>query len=221
MACLTPKDLEGRRIMVSAGPTQEPLDPVRFISNPSTGKMGYAIARAAEYRGAEVLLVTGPVNIAPPLNVQTVKVRTASEMAEAVFAHAEDVDVIIKTAAVADYRPKEVSDQKIKKGDAEKLLALEKNIDILRTLGERKKQQILVGFAAETQNLREYALKKLAEKNLDMIVGNLVSRPGSGFGTDTNQVTIYHRDGAVESPEQMTKDQVAHLLLDRVAEKLS
>jgi phosphopantothenoylcysteine decarboxylase / phosphopantothenate---cysteine ligase len=221
-ACLTSKDLKEKKVLVTAGPTREPIDPVRFISNPSSGKMGFAIARAAEYRGAEVILVSGPVTLSAPINVKVLKVRTAEEMAETVFSLAEQADIIIKTAAVSDYRPKEVANQKIKKGDEEMVLTLQKNPDILRELGRRKKtHQILVGFAAETQELEMNAGKKLAEKNLDIIVGNLVNHPGSGFGTDTNQVTLFFRNSTKEQLPAMEKDAVAHLLLDRVKELLS
>ncbi len=219
-ARLTPKDLEGKRILVTAGPTREPVDPVRFISNPSSGKMGYAVARAAEYRGAEVTLVTGPTVLPDPVNVRVVPVVSADEMAHAVFDAAVDADIIIKTAAVGDYRPRETSVHKIKKGQTDLTLQMERTVDILRTLGERKRPgQFLVGFAAETRELRTYAEKKLSEKNLDMIVGNLVSRPGAGFGTDTNRVTFIYRDGEPEELASMDKFAVAHRLLDRVRER--
>jgi phosphopantothenoylcysteine decarboxylase/phosphopantothenate--cysteine ligase len=222
VCCLTKKDLEGRRMIITAGPTREHFDPVRFISNPSSGKMGYAIARAAEHRGAEVILITGPVNIPPPLNVTVVKVLSAQDMAQAVFENMEHADIVIKTAAVADYRPAEASAHKIKKGADEKTLTLQKNPDILKELGSRKKEnQILVGFAAETQELEKHAGEKLIRKNLDMIVGNLVNQPGSGFGTDTNQVTFFYRNGTKESLPVIEKDAVAHTLLDRVFECLS
>jgi phosphopantothenoylcysteine decarboxylase/phosphopantothenate--cysteine ligase len=220
MACLSPKDLEGKKLLVTAGPTQEPIDPVRFISNPSSGKMGYAIARAAEYRGAEVVLVSGPSALPDPLNVKTVRIRTAKEMAEAVFAHLDETDIVIKSAAVSDYRPKEVAEHKIKKGEAETQMILEQNEDILKSIGQRKKHQFLVGFAAETQSLRDNASAKLEKKNLDMIVGNIVIQPGSGFGTDTNRVTFFYRGGTQEALEQMDKDEVAHILLDRVMERI-
>lgn len=220
MACLSPKDLTGKRVLVTAGPTQEPIDPVRFISNPSSGKMGYAIARAAEYRGAEVVLVSGPSALPDPLNVKTVRIRTAKEMAEAVFAHLDETDIVIKSAAVSDYRPKEVAEHKIKKGEAETHMILEQNEDILKSIGQRKKHQFLVGFAAETQSLRDNASAKLEKKNLDMIVGNIVIQPGSGFGSDTNRVTLFYRGGTQEALEQMDKDTVAHIILDRVMERI-
>ncbi|QTA91023.1 bifunctional phosphopantothenoylcysteine decarboxylase/phosphopantothenate--cysteine ligase CoaBC [Desulfonema magnum] len=213
--CLSPKNLEGKKVLVTAGPTREHIDPVRFISNPSSGKMGYAIARAAEHRGAEVVLVTGPTNIPVPLNVTEIRVRSAREMATAVFEHMEDSHIIIKTAAVADYRPGEAAAHKIKKGADEKVLTLQKNQDILKELGARKKDQILVGFAAETQELEKNAGEKLVRKNLDMIAGNIVGE-SSGFETDTNQVTLFYRDGTKEPLPVMEKDAVAHILLDRI-----
>lgn len=213
---LTPKDFFGRRVVVTAGPTQEPIDPVRFISNPSTGKMGYAVARAAEHRGAEVVLVSGPTNLPPPLNVCVTPVRTAQEMADVVLAQMEHADVLVKTAAVSDYRPSDVAVHKIKKNEETMTLSLVKNPDILKTVGQRKENRILVGFAAETQNLQDNALQKLEAKNLDMIVGNLIGQPGSGFAADTNRVQLYFRDGRRESLEPMSKDDVAHELLDRV-----
>ena len=213
---LTPKDFIGKRVLVTAGPTREFFDPVRYISNPSSGKMGFAIARAAEHRGASVTLVAGPVNLPDPPNIAVIRVTTAEEMAQAVFDKMEGSDIIIKSAAVSDYRPKDIADHKIKKGDEENILILSKNQDILKALGQRKKHQILVGFAAETQALEANASKKLAEKNLDMIVGNLVNVSGSGFGTDTNQVTLFYRNGTKESPPVMEKEAVANMILDRI-----
>jgi phosphopantothenoylcysteine decarboxylase/phosphopantothenate--cysteine ligase len=219
-ACLTPKDLAGKRVLVTAGPTREAIDPVRFISNPSSGKMGYAIARAAEYRGAEVTLVSGPVHLSAPVNVRTIRVTTAGEMADAVFKAAEQAHIIIKAAAVGDYRPRETAPHKIKKIESETVLTLIKTQDILKTLGTQKQGQFLAGFAAETRDLRENAEKKLAEKNLDMIVGNLVNHPGSGFGTDTNHVTLFYRDGSSETLDAMEKEAAAHVILDRIAERM-
>jgi phosphopantothenoylcysteine decarboxylase/phosphopantothenate--cysteine ligase len=213
---LTPKDLAGKRVLVTAGPTQEYIDPVRYISNPSSGKMGYAIARAAEYRGAAVTLVSGPTELASPTGVDTVRVASAREMARAVFERMEAAHIIIKSAAVSDYRPVETADHKIKKGAETMTLSLEKNTDILLELGSRKKGQVLVGFAAETRDLMENARSKLERKNLDMIVGNLVGQPGSGFGVDTNRVTFFFRDGSREALPEMDKRQVAHTLLDRI-----
>ena len=216
-AALMPKDLVGKRFLISAGPTREAIDPVRYISNRSSGKMGYEIARAAEYRGAQVTLVSGPVSLAAPVGVERISVTSVDEMASEIFSRLEASDAIIKVAAVADYRPKVRSTQKIKKKSDEMSIELAKNIDILKELGGRKSDQILVGFAAETQDLSENAQKKIVAKNLDMIVGNLVGDPRSGFGTDTNIVTFFHPDGRTEPQDSMGKDAVAHALLDRVA----
>ncbi|MBW2620541.1 MAG: bifunctional phosphopantothenoylcysteine decarboxylase/phosphopantothenate--cysteine ligase CoaBC, partial [Deltaproteobacteria bacterium] len=198
-----------------AGPTRESIDPVRFISNPSSGKMGFAVARAAEQRGGNVILITGPTELPDPHNVMVVRVGTAREMAFAVFEQVENSEIIIKTAAVSDYSPKEQAGQKIKKEKDELVLVLEKTRDILKEVGMRKEDRILVGFAAETENLEQYAGKKLVEKNLDIIVGNLVDR-SSGFGTDTNKVTMFYKDGTKEVFPEMQKDDVAHTLLDRI-----
>lgn len=216
MCCLTPKDLEGKRVLVTAGPTREPIDPVRFISNSSSGKMGYAVARAAEHRGSHVVLITGPTDLPDPNNVTVIRVQTAREMGVKVFEHFNHSDIIIKAAAVSDFRPKDQADQKIKKENGQELLALEKNQDILKELGRRKKDQVLVGFAAETENLEKYAEKKLAEKNLDIIAGNLVGIPSSGFGSDTNEITLFLKDGTKEPLAVMDKEEVAHILLDRI-----
>jgi phosphopantothenoylcysteine decarboxylase/phosphopantothenate--cysteine ligase len=215
---LTPKDLAGKNVLVTAGPTREYIDPVRFISNPSSGKMGYAIARAAEYRGAAVTLVTGPTQLASPAGVETIQVESAREMAQAVFEKMDSAHIIIKSAAVGDYRPVETAPHKIKKDAEAMTLNLEKNTDILLELGRKKKDQVLVGFAAETQDLVENACSKLERKNLDMIVGNLVNQPGTGFGVDTNRVTFFYRDGRREELPEMEKLRVAHTLLDRVHE---
>jgi phosphopantothenoylcysteine decarboxylase/phosphopantothenate--cysteine ligase len=214
------KDLLNRRVLVTAGPTRESIDPVRFVSNPSTGKMGYAVARAAEYRGAGVTLVSGPSSLPDPLNVDVIKVQTASQMAQAVFKHAGDNDIIIKTAAVSDYRPINPAGHKIKKKQDEMHIQLEKTQDILKELGRRKKDQILVGFAAETDDLHLNAEKKLVEKNLDIMAGNLIGDPAAGFAADTNKVTLFFRDGTHEEVAEMEKDAVAHLLLDRIVERV-
>ncbi|MDJ0912646.1 MAG: bifunctional phosphopantothenoylcysteine decarboxylase/phosphopantothenate--cysteine ligase CoaBC [Desulfobacterales bacterium] len=211
---LAPKDFTGCKVLVTAGPTQEPIDPVRYISNPSSGKMGFTVARAAEYRGASVTLISGPCHLADPNNVQVLRVESAHEMAEAVFNCAADFDIIIKTAAVCDYRPSTQKAQKIKKQKDTLNLKLEKTQDILLELGQRKNKQILVGFAAETQELESYAQGKLSEKNLDMIVGNIVGSEGSGFGANTNQVTIYCKDGSNKALPMLKKDEVADKLLD-------
>lgn len=214
----TVKDLAGKHVLVSAGPTREAIDPVRYISNHSSGKMGYAIARAAERRGARVTLVSGPVSLAPPLNVDLVKVQSAEEMKEAFLGAMDRADIAVKVAAVADYRVKHQAEHKIKKTEETLVLELEKNPDILKCAGQQKKKgQILVGFAAETQDLKANAVKKLEAKNLDMIVGNLVGG-SKGFGTDDNTVTFFYRDGRVEALEPMDKEQVAGLLFDRILE---
>ena len=216
LCCLSPKDLAGKKILVTAGPTIEPIDPVRFISNPSSGKMGFAVARAAEHRGAEVTLISGPTHLADPMNVTMIRVRTAKEMADSVFQQMENAEVIIKSAAVSDYGPKENKAHKIKKGQDELVLRLKQNKDILKALGRKKKHQVLVGFAAETRDLKRNATQKLAEKNLDIIVGNLVGPSDSGFESETNTVTLFFRDGTVESLPTMDKLEVAHILLDRI-----
>jgi phosphopantothenoylcysteine decarboxylase/phosphopantothenate--cysteine ligase len=220
LGCLSPKDLAGKKILVTAGPTIEPIDPVRFISNPSSGKMGFAVARASEHRGAEVTLISGPTHLADPMNVTTIRVRTAAEMAHEVFQLMENADVIIKSAAVSDYGPKESKAHKVKKGKSEMVLRLQQNKDILKTLGRQKKHQVLVGFAAETRDLKKNATKKLAEKNLDIIAGNLVGSTDCGFESDSNTVTLFFKDGTAESLPKMDKMEVAHILLDRIAAKV-
>jgi phosphopantothenoylcysteine decarboxylase / phosphopantothenate---cysteine ligase len=215
-ACLTPRDFEGKSVLVSAGPTREAIDPVRFISNPSSGKMGYAIAKAAQHRGAKVTIVSGPVGLPAPYGVEVIRVTSAREMAAAVFEQMDGADIIIKTAAVSDYRPRTQAPQKIKKLKDELTLELIKNQDILKELGAKKTRQILVGFAAETEDLEKHAGQKLKAKNLDMIVGNLVNAPASGFQFDTNQVTFFYRDGSKEPLPVMEKEAVAHVLLDRI-----
>lgn len=213
---LTPKDLKDKKILVTAGPTREPIDPVRFISNPSSGKMGFAVAKAAEHRGGKVTLITGPTNLLNPNNVDVIRVNTTKEMALAVFENMAHSDIIIKTAAVSDYRPKVYTEQKLKKEKDELVLSLEKTQDILKEIGRNKNEQILVGFAAETEDLDKHAEQKLAEKNLDIIVGNIIGYPDSGFGTDTNRVTLFYKDGSKENLPRMPKDDVANILLDRI-----
>jgi phosphopantothenoylcysteine decarboxylase/phosphopantothenate--cysteine ligase len=219
-AILTPNDLKGKNVLVTAGPTQEAMDPVRFISNPSTGKMGYAIARAAEYRGANVTLVAGPTALPDPVNIETHHVVSAAEMASVVFSHMNTADIIVKSAAVSDYRPDSPADHKIKKDRDQVTLSLVKNEDILFTLGKNKQHQVLVGFAAETQNLDTYATGKLEKKNLDLIVGNIVGQPGAGFASDTNRVVFFYRDGTKETLSEMSKDAVANTLMDRICERI-
>ena len=212
-------DMVGLKVLVTAAGTREPIDPVRFVGNRSSGKMGYAIAQAAAQRGAEVLLVTGPSALAIPANVKGVKVETTNEMLEAVMEAYEKMDVVIKAAAVADYRPRDVADQKIKKKTDDALtVVMDKNPDILKELGARKAHQVLVGFAAETQNLLDNAREKIVKKNLDMIVANDVTAAGAGFNTDTNIVKFLYPSGEVRSLEQMAKTEVANLILDAVME---
>jgi phosphopantothenoylcysteine decarboxylase/phosphopantothenate--cysteine ligase len=217
---LTPKDLAGKRVLVTAGPTQEPIDPVRFVSNPSSGKMGYAIAKAAEHRGADVILITGPTNLSDLHNVTMIRVKTAQEMALAVFEHMDTSHIIVKSAAVSDYRPIKPAEHKIKKEKDEMVVAMQQNQDILKELGKRKKEQILVGFAAETEDLVNNAGKKLIEKNLDIVVGNLVGKPSSGFETNTNIVTLLYKDKTEEPLPLMEKDAIAHILIDRIIERI-
>ncbi|WP_320957593.1 bifunctional phosphopantothenoylcysteine decarboxylase/phosphopantothenate--cysteine ligase CoaBC [Enterocloster asparagiformis] len=210
------KDLAGKRVLVTAGPTRESIDPVRFITNRSTGKMGYAVARAAAYRGARVTLVTGPVNLKPPMFVDVVPVESAREMFEAVTSRSGEMDMIVKSAAVADYRPGTVGAEKIKKSDGDMSIALERTDDILGWLGSHRREgQILCGFSMETQNMLENSAAKLEKKHVDMIVANNLKVSGAGFGTDTNVVTFLTKDGAEELPI-LTKDEVAHRLLDRL-----
>jgi phosphopantothenoylcysteine decarboxylase/phosphopantothenate--cysteine ligase len=210
-------DLAGKHILVTAGPTREPLDPVRFLSNYSSGKMGYAIASEAARRGAGVTLVSGPVQIPPPAGVDLVSVQTAQEMFEAVICRYNQADVVIKAAAVADFRPRRQAGQKLKKQCCEMVLELERTPDILDYLGERKNRQILVGFAAETENLLANAGAKLRQKNLDLVVANDLTAPGAGFGVDTNQVTLLYSSGEVLTLPIMSKREVAGILLDKVA----
>jgi phosphopantothenoylcysteine decarboxylase/phosphopantothenate--cysteine ligase len=211
-------DFQGKRVLVTAGPTQEPIDPVRFISNPSSGKMGYAVARAAACRGARVTLISGPSQLPDPLHVETVRVQTAAEMADEVFSRFDSCDIVVKAAAVSDYRPEVREEQKIKKGSKDIQMAMVRTTDILKELGRRKKSQILVGFAAETEDLRNNAEKKLDDKNLDLIVGNVVGGSDAGFQTDENTVTIFNRSGKEESIQSLPKERIAHLLLDRILE---
>jgi phosphopantothenoylcysteine decarboxylase/phosphopantothenate--cysteine ligase len=208
--------LKGKKVLVTAGPTREKLDPVRFFSNRSTGKMGYAIAEAAARFGAEVTLISGPTELETPANVKTVCVESAQEMYEAVMERFPRVDIVIKSAAVADYRPKHVFEKKIKKQPGDYVIEMERTIDILKTLGERKTSQILVGFAAETDHLEEYARQKLESKRLDMVVANNVAQEGAGFAGDTNIVTIFKRDGSVRSLPMMSKKQVAEEILKEI-----
>lgn len=209
--------MRGLKILVTAAGTREPIDPVRYIGNRSSGKMGYAIAEAAARLGAEVTLISGPSALQPPAGVEFFGVESAREMRQLVQERFPACDIVIKAAAVADYRVKNVSDQKIKKNDAELTLVLEKNPDILKELGEMKQpHQTLVGFAAETQNLLQYAKGKLEKKNLDMIVANDVSKPQAGFNVDTNLIKLLKRDGSIEELPLMSKKELAYIILDRV-----
>ncbi|MHC1714097.1 MAG: bifunctional phosphopantothenoylcysteine decarboxylase/phosphopantothenate--cysteine ligase CoaBC [Acidaminococcaceae bacterium] len=210
-------DLKGLKILVTAAGTREPIDPVRFVGNRSSGKMGYAVAQAASERGADVVLVSGPSSLTPPANVEVINVETTREMMNAVLAKYAEMDIVIKAAAVADYCPHEVAEQKIKKATDDALtIVLDKNPDILKKLGELKTRQFLVGFAAETQNLLANATEKIKKKNLDMIVANDVTVAGAGFNYDTNVVKFLFPNGEVKSLEKMSKLEVAQALLNEV-----
>lgn len=210
------KDFLGKKILVTAGPTQEAIDPVRFITNHSSGKMGYAIAKIAAARGAQVTLISGPTSLNPPKNAKTIKITSAKEMFEAVKENSKDSDIIIKSAAVADFRPKNVSAEKIKKTGEELSIELERTNDILDFLGKNKRpNQILCGFSMETQNLIENSKKKLSAKNLDLIIANNLKTPGAGFQVDTNQATIIAKDFQKELP-LMQKEELANYILDEI-----
>ena len=210
------KDLKGKRVLVTAGPTQEPIDPVRYITNHSSGKMGYAIAKAAMLRGAEVTLVAGPTALADLPLIRTIHIKTAQEMYEAVVSSAQEMDIIIKAAAVADYTPETVADNKIKKTDGDMFIPLKRTQDILGYLGQHRiPGQKLCGFSMETENMLENSRKKLAKKNLDMIVANNVKVSGAGFQGDTNVITMITADDVQELP-LMSKDEAAHAILDRL-----
>lgn len=203
------KSLSGRKVLITAGPTRERIDPVRYISNFSSGKMGYALAEVARSMGAEVTLVSGPVALDAPAGVKVIKVESASEMYEAVMDVMDEQHIIIGTAAVADYKPAVYENQKVKKQAGDSTLELTRTKDILREVGKRKTNQILIGFAAETNDLDEYAKKKLVKKNADMIVANNVTHEGAGFGTDTNIVTLYKKDGSFRELPLLSKAEVA------------
>ena len=210
------KDLLGKKVLVTAGPTREALDPVRYLTNHSTGKMGYAIAHAASLRGADVTLVSGPVSITPPPFVKVIPITSAQDMFEAVSAHAAEQDAIIKAAAVADYTPADVSSEKVKKKDGDMSIPLKRTTDILKYLGDHKHDgQFLCGFSMETEHMLENSTAKLTKKNVDMIVANNLKTTGAGFGTDTNVVTLITREGAEELP-LMSKEEVAHQILNRI-----
>src|SRR5450631_251327 len=221
VAAISRKDLCGQTVMITAGPTREEIDPVRFISNHSSGKMGYALAKAAQPRGARVFVISGPLGLAARFGVELVRVESARDMQAAVMERVGECTVIIKTAAVADYCPRERSGEKLKKQAEELSLQLVKTPDILAGLGALEKRPLLVGFAAETGNLNEFAAKKLKEKNADIIVANDVSRPDAGFNVDTNRASLLFRDGRVLEYPLMSKDALAGIILDAVAVELA
>ncbi|MCS7459453.1 bifunctional phosphopantothenoylcysteine decarboxylase/phosphopantothenate--cysteine ligase CoaBC [Paenibacillus doosanensis] len=212
--------LQGKKVLVTAGGTVERIDPVRYLTNDSSGKMGFAIAEAARLMGADVTLVVGKASVQMPEGVRTVRVESAQDMLEAVVGRLPEMDIVIKAAAVADYRPAEQAEQKIKKKDAEMTLKLVKNSDILQTIGSLKTKQFIVGFAAETQSIDEHAMDKLKRKNCDLLVANDVTQEGAGFGHDTNVVRIYDRSGLVEALPVMSKREVARHLLLTVADRI-
>ena len=210
--------LKGKRVVISAGPTRERIDPVRFLTNFSSGKMGYALAEAAVKLGAETILVSGPVSLPKPVGVKLIEVESAEDMLQAVLSKFDDADIVIKTAAVADYRPKHIHQQKMKKQDGDSLLDLERTTDILWTLGQQKKHQLLIGFAAETNDIESYAKDKLKKKNADYIVANDVTQPDSGFGTDTNTVVVIGKDEYERHFSNMSKKSLALELLETILE---
>lgn len=214
-------DLEGKTVIVTAGPTREPIDPVRYISNHSTGKMGYAIAEKAAKRGAKVYLISGPTYLSPPNGIKVISVMSAKDMYGKIMEYFNEADIVIKSAAVADYAPAEISSQKIKKRDDELSIKLAKNPDILYELGKIKGDKILVGFAMETQNLVENAKEKVRKKNLDFIVANDLMTEGAGFAHDTNIVKIIDKNGDIENLPKMTKLELADVIIDKVLVLLS
>lgn len=213
------KDLLGKNILISAGPTHSNIDPVRFITNRSTGKMGYFLAEEARDRGANVILVSGPTNLTPPQGVKVINITTNEEMKNAILDNYDNSDIVIKSAAVADYKIKHYSNEKIKKGDNDLVLTFVRDNDILKMLGERKKQQILVGFAAESNNVVENAKKKLVNKNLDFIVANDITSSDTGFASDDNKVIILSRDGEEKHLEKMNKRKVASEIFETILRK--
>lgn len=215
-ACAKEKDLQGKKVLVTAGPTQEAIDPVRYITNHSTGKMGYALAKMAMLRGADVTLVTGETSITPPPFVEVVNIKSAKDMFDAVTSRSDSQDIIIKSAAVADYRPINVADNKIKKTEGDMSIPLERTDDILSYLGQHKKEgQFICGFSMETENMLENSRKKLEKKKVDMIAANNLKVEGAGFGTDTNIMTLITKDDCVELP-MLTKEEVADVILDKI-----
>lgn len=213
--CAYEKDMLNKKVLITAGPTMEKIDPVRFISNHSTGKMGYALARNCMLRGADVTLITGKTAIEPPMFVNTINITSAKDMYQAVMENFQEQDIVIMSAAVADYRPKNPADEKVKKKDDDMTIELERTDDILNKLGQIKTKQFLCGFSMETENMIENSKKKLVNKNLDMIVANNLKQDGAGFGTDTNIVTIITEDNT-EELEIMTKDKVSEAIIDRI-----
>ena len=222
LKALSPQDLAGKKILITAGPTREALDPARFLSNRSSGKMGYALARVAARRGAEVCLISGPTSLAVPVGVEKVSVTTAEEMYDAVMAQCGDAQVIVKAAAVSDFKPSHYAAEKVKKENAEFVVALSQTKDILKSLGERKQEHgyLLVGFAAESSNLREAGTKKLENKNLDLIAINDISNSNTGFEADTNQITLLDGNGFTELP-LTSKEETAGLIIDQIVSQLS
>ena len=213
------QDLKGKKVLISAGPTIAPIDPVRYITNRSTGKMGYAIAEEARDRGAEVILVSGPTNLNPPRNVKTINIKTNEEMKNEIFNNFEWADIVIKSAAVADYKPKEYSKEKIKKGEGDLNLCLTRDNDILKSLGDMKTHQVLVGFAAESNDVLKNAEKKLKNKNLDFIVANDITASDTGFGSEDNKVVILSKNNEKLELEKMSKKEVASNIFDMILEK--
>ncbi len=220
---LTEKDLTGKKIIITAGPTIEPIDPVRYITNHSSGKMGYSLAKEASYRGAEVILISGPVHIEAPAGVNVIDIETVNDMMEAIEGEFGDCDVLIKAAAPSDFRPDVVSSQKIKKSkdESEMTMNFVKNPDVAAHFGRIKTKQVIVGFAAETNNLVEFAKGKLEEKNLDFIVANDVTKEGAGFQGNTNIASIIDASGEIVEYPLMSKDELAKIIIDKVAQKLS
>lgn len=213
------KDLKGKKVLVSAGPTIAPIDPVRYLTNRSTGKMGYAIAEEAIDRGAEVILVSGPTNLNPPKNVRIINIKTNEEMKNEIFNNFEWADIVIKSAAVADYKPKEYSKEKIKKGEGDLNICLTRDNDILKSLGDIKTHQVLVGFAAESNDVLKNAEKKLKNKNLDFIVANDITSSDTGFGSEDNKVVIISKNNEKLELEKMSKKEVASNIFDMILEK--
>lgn len=216
---IRPKALAGKKVVVTAGPTRERIDPVRFLTNFSSGKMGYAMARAAAEMGAETILISGPVSLQVPKGVKRILVESAEDMLNAVKVEYPDSDIVIKTAAVADYRPIHAHSQKMKKQAGGSTIELERTVDILQTLGQEKTHQILIGFAAETNDVAHYAKEKLARKNADYIIANDVSEAGAGFESDTNRVTVYGRNDFERSFDMLPKEQLAQQLLGLIVER--